>query len=77
MGVRTVLGSRVHAQQIEDEAGVAKELGATGVPFFVFDRRYAVAGAHPADALLDVLNKAWNEFWWLREALTHAHPHDK
>ena len=74
--MRTVLGSRIYTQQIEDEAGIAKELGATGVPFFVFDRRYAVAGAHPADALLDVLNQAWDEFSVVREALTHAHPHD-
>ena len=54
---RTVLGSRIYAQQIEDEAAIAKELGATGVPFFVFDSRYAVAGAHSCDALLDVLNR--------------------
>jgi hypothetical protein len=29
------------------------------VPFFVFDRRYGVSGAQPAEVLLEVLDRAW------------------
>jgi predicted DsbA family dithiol-disulfide isomerase len=36
-------------------------LGSTGVPFFVIDRRYAVAGAQPAELLLSALDQAWAE----------------
>ena len=44
-----------------DEGREAAELGATGVPFFVIDRRYGVAGAQPADTLLAALQQAWDE----------------
>jgi hypothetical protein len=32
---------------------------ATGVPFFVFDRKYGAAGAQPAELLLQLLERAW------------------
>ena len=33
--------------------------GATGVPFFVVDRRYGVSGAQPAETFSQVLDRAW------------------
>lgn len=42
-----------------------KALGATGVPFFVVDRKYGAAGAQPAQLLLQILERAWD----------HASPH--
>ena len=39
-------------QQVRDDAREAQQLGANGVPFFVIDRRYGIAGAQPADDLL-------------------------
>jgi predicted DsbA family dithiol-disulfide isomerase len=36
-------------------------LDANGVPFFVIDRRYGIAGAQPADDLLTVLQQEWDE----------------
>jgi predicted DsbA family dithiol-disulfide isomerase len=35
----------------------AYRLGVTGVPFFVFDNRYALSGAQPPDALLDAMRQ--------------------
>ena len=35
--------------------------GLQGVPFFVFDRRYAVAGAQPPDVFTEVLERTWTE----------------
>ena len=40
------------------EAGV---FGITSVPFFVFNRKYAVSGAQPSSAFLDMLNKVYND----------------
>ena len=39
----------------------AAALGATGVPFFVVDRRYGVSGAQPVEVFTQVLEKAWTE----------------
>ncbi len=57
--VRGVLASDVFVAEVRNEEAEASALGATGVPFFVVDRRYGVAGAQPADALLEVLETAW------------------
>jgi predicted DsbA family dithiol-disulfide isomerase len=35
----------------------AHEAGIGGVPFFVFDERYAVSGAQPPDVLLQVMEQ--------------------
>jgi predicted DsbA family dithiol-disulfide isomerase len=36
----------------------AREMGITGVPFFVFDGKVGVSGAAGADALLDAMARA-------------------
>lgn len=35
----------------------AQQLGVTGVPFFIFNRQYAISGAQPPDALLEVIDR--------------------
>ncbi len=60
-GARAVLLSHRYADRVAAEQQEAVRLGATGVPFFVFGRRYGVAGAQPADALLATLQRAWDE----------------
>jgi len=37
----------------------ARAIGVTGVPFFAFDRRFAVSGAQSSDLFADALNQAW------------------
>ena len=42
----------------------AQQIGVKGVPFFVFDRKYAVSGAQPIDTFLNTLvqvHKEWEE----------------
>lgn len=56
-----VLASDTHAQEVRADERQAASLGISGVPFFVFDRKYAVSGAQPADALLEVLDRVWGE----------------
>ena len=46
------------AQDIQE----AQKIGVTGVPFFVFDRKYAISGAQPTEAFLETLTKSFNEW---------------
>lgn len=39
----------------------ARDLGATGVPFFVIDERYGVEGAQSPELFAEVLTRAWSE----------------
>jgi predicted DsbA family dithiol-disulfide isomerase len=57
---RTLAGEAFAADVRADEAR-ALALGATGVPFFVIDETYGVAGAQGADVLLGALERAWTE----------------
>jgi predicted DsbA family dithiol-disulfide isomerase len=59
--VRNVLESDSFADDVRADEREARELGITGVPFFVFDRRYGVSGAQPTDVLLQVLDQTWAE----------------
>jgi predicted DsbA family dithiol-disulfide isomerase len=56
--VRQALAGDAYAEDVEEEAREAGRLGATGVPFFVLDRRYGVAGAQPVEAFLTALHTA-------------------
>ena len=59
--VAGMLAGDAYASEVRADEREARELGVSGVPFFVFDRRYGVAGAQPADVLLEILQKAWDE----------------
>jgi predicted DsbA family dithiol-disulfide isomerase len=53
-----VLAGDDHLEAVLADEELAHEFGASGVPFFVIDRRFAVSGAQPAEALADVLRRA-------------------
>ena len=56
---RAVLSSDTYAAQVREDEREAGELGISGVPFFVIDRRYGVSGAQSPDVLLKALEQAW------------------
>jgi predicted DsbA family dithiol-disulfide isomerase len=56
---REALGDRRFLAAVHQDAATAQALGATGVPFFVVDRKYGAAGAQPAELLLQILERAW------------------
>jgi len=58
---RAVLDGDAYADQVRADELEASDIGVTGVPFFVIDRKYAVSGAQPANVLVDVLRRAWSE----------------
>ena len=57
--VDDVLDSEEYADFVKFDEQVAHEqLKVTGVPFFVFDQRVALAGAQPREVFVQVLEKA-------------------
>jgi len=58
--VARVLDTDEFADEVRADEQRAVELGSTGVPFFVFDGRFAVPGAQPPDVLLRLLQRVWD-----------------
>ncbi|MFC0186795.1 DsbA family oxidoreductase [Fictibacillus aquaticus] len=56
-----VLTDGSYSAAVEHDENEARELGITGVPFFVFNRKYAVSGAQNPEHFLDVLNQVYEE----------------
>jgi predicted DsbA family dithiol-disulfide isomerase len=58
--VRQVLADpEAYADDVRADEREAAELGASGVPFFVLDRRYGVSGGQPAELFTQALEQAW------------------
>ena len=55
--VRESLESGRYAAQVEEDGWEARSVGATGVPFYVIDGKYAVSGAQPPEVLLSVFEQ--------------------
>ncbi len=53
-----MLASDAYGEDVRADESEARRLGITGVPFFVFDGRYAVSGAQPPSVLLDVIDQS-------------------
>jgi predicted DsbA family dithiol-disulfide isomerase len=58
--VRDVLATDRYAADVREDERTAMELGINAVPFFVVDRRIGAAGAHPAEALGELLRRGWD-----------------
>lgn len=56
--VGEVLASDRYGEAVQADEALARSFGATGVPFFVLDRRYGISGAQPADVLARALRQA-------------------
>ena len=59
--VDDVLGGDRYASEVRQDEAIARELGITGVPFFVLAGRLGVSGAQPAEVLRGALDRAWSE----------------
>ncbi|GAA3615171.1 DsbA family oxidoreductase [Microlunatus ginsengisoli] len=56
-----VLAGQNYADAVRADLALARSFGATGVPFFVFDRRYGVSGAQDVGVFAQVLERAWSD----------------
>lgn len=59
---KAVLTSNQFADEVKKDLMEAQQLGITGVPFFVFDRKYAISGAQEAAVFQNTLAKAFSEW---------------
>ncbi len=48
-------------EYVQNDLYEARQIGVRGVPYFVFNDRYAISGAQPEDVFLGVLEKAFAE----------------
>ena len=59
--VEAVLKSDRYAADVRADEQLAHQLGINGVPFFLFESKWAVNGAQPAEALLQALRHVWEQ----------------
>jgi predicted DsbA family dithiol-disulfide isomerase len=57
--VADILAGDRYATEVRADEREALELGVSGVPFFVVDGKFGIAGAQDADTILNVLERAW------------------
>jgi predicted DsbA family dithiol-disulfide isomerase len=58
-GVETMLASEDHVDEVRRDEAEADERGVAGVPHYLIDGRFTIAGARDVDELVDVLERAW------------------
>jgi len=54
-----VIDGDAYAEQVREDELQARQLGITGVPFFVFDMALGVSGAQSTEVLASALQQAW------------------
>ena len=57
--VDAVLAGTAFADDVRQDLATARQIGISGVPYFLADQNLAVSGAQPPAVLLDVLRQAW------------------
>lgn len=60
--VKQVLESDEYSNEVRADIQRAQNVGVTGVPFFVFNDKYAVSGAQPSGVFLETLQKSFEEW---------------
>lgn len=56
------MNNGAYTNDVIADVNEAQQLGVRGVPFFVFNRKYAVSGAQDSDAFLETLQKSFTEW---------------
>ena len=56
-----VLAGNDYTDQVRADQARASQIGITGVPFFVFNNKYAISGAQPEEVFLEALQKIAEE----------------
>lgn len=57
---KSILESEKYANAVNHDIELAKNINITGVPFFLFDRKFGVSGARETDVFLKALQQSWN-----------------
>jgi predicted DsbA family dithiol-disulfide isomerase len=59
--IQTVLSSDEYTREVQADILEAQKIGVQGVPFFVFNRKYAISGAQDSAVFMQTLEKAFSE----------------
>jgi predicted DsbA family dithiol-disulfide isomerase len=65
VGLQTALENGHYADEVRKDIAEAEEIGVQGVPFFVFNQKYAVTGAQDSKVFLQALERAYED--WKKE----------
>lgn len=68
-----VLENNEFAPQVQADINEARKLGIRGVPFFAFNRKYAISGAQEPSAFLSTLEKSFTD-WKHDNTMLKAQP---
>ena len=55
--LRADLASGAYAEEVNADIAQARELGISGVPFFIIDGKYGISGAQPAEVFANALTQ--------------------
>ncbi len=58
--IQTVLQSDQFSKEDETDIQEAQDIGVRGVPFFVFERKYAISGAQPIETFVETITTIIN-----------------
>ncbi|MBE8715156.1 DsbA family oxidoreductase [Sphingobacterium hungaricum] len=64
------LAENTYADAVKEDILESQQIGVRGVPFFVFDRKYAISGAQEAQVFEDTLHKTFTEWKKKQPSLT-------
>lgn len=60
--IKEALTEEKYQEALYNDIEESQQIGVRGVPFFVFDRKYAVSGAQPVEAFAQTIEKAFEEW---------------
>lgn len=59
--IREALESEAGTAEVQDDVDYARQVGISGVPFFVFNNKYAFSGAQPPESIRRVMEQVASE----------------
>ena len=59
--LKAVLESDQFTNEVNNDISEAQQIGVRGVPFFVFDRKYAISGAQPISVFIETIEQVLSE----------------
>ena len=59
--VRKIVKNKENTEKVTLDISEARTVGVQGVPFFVFDNKYAFSGAQPVESFSQVLDQVWDK----------------
>ena len=59
--LKAVLESEQFTNEVKNDISEAQDIGVRGVPFFVFDRKYAISGAQPISVFIETIEQVLSE----------------